>query len=141
MAWWISKVDMCLWKCSNWQVIQKTCNECTSIWAEIPQYELVGNTLRVHIRGLKSLWLIISKHQSTDIQDPYFMRQEYINDAKLISNIKEIIKNEPSISQVAIGLKLGISRRVVQKYINILKNANKIIRMGSKRDGYWKIID
>lgn len=59
-----------------------------------------------------------------------------INDDKLISNIKEIIKHEPSISQDAIGLKLGISRRVVQKYINILKNANKIIRMGSKRDGY-----
>ena len=64
-----------------------------------------------------------------------------INDDKLISNIKEVIKHEPSISQDAIGLKLGISRRVVQKYINILKNTNKIIRMGSKRDGYWKIID
>ena len=64
-----------------------------------------------------------------------------INDDKLISNIKKIIKNEPSISQDAIGLKLGVSRRVVQKYINILKNANKIICMGSKRDGYWKIID
>ena len=64
-----------------------------------------------------------------------------IIDDKLISNIKKIIKNEPSISQDAIGLKLGVSRRVVQKYINILKNAKKIIYMGSKRDGYWKIID
>lgn len=64
-----------------------------------------------------------------------------INDDKLISNIKKIIKNEPSISQDAIGLNLGISRRVVPKYINILKNANKIILMGSKRDEYWKIID
>ena len=64
-----------------------------------------------------------------------------IDDEQLISKIKEIIKIEPHISQDAIGLKLAISRRVVQKYINILKNTNKIIRMGSKRDGYWKIID
>lgn len=76
------------------------------------------------------------KHQSTNVQVYYFMSAADINDDKLISNIKEIIKHEPSISQDAIGLKLGISRRVVQKYINILKNANKIIRMGSKRDGY-----
>ena len=141
MAWWISKVDMCLCKCTNWQVIQKTCNECTSIWAEIPKYELVGNTLRVHIRGLKSLWLIISKHQSTDLPGHYFISAADISDDKLISNIKEVIKHEPSISQDAIGLKLGISRRVVQKYIKILKNANKIILMVSKRDEYWKIID
>ena len=64
-----------------------------------------------------------------------------IDDEQLISKIKEIIKIEPHISQDAIGLKLSISRRIVQKYINILKNTNKIVRMGSKRNGYWKIID
>ena len=137
----------------NWgQGIQKICNECTAIGAEIPQYELVGNTLRVYFKALKSALINdfkapkhqstkAPKHQSTDLQGHYFMSAADINDDKLISNIKKIIKNEPSISQDAIGLKLGISRRVVQKYIKILKNANKIIRMGSKRDGYWKIID
>ena len=55
------------------------------------------------------------KHQSPDVQGHYFMSAADINDDKLISNIKEVIKHEPSISQDAIGLKLGISRRVVQK--------------------------
>lgn len=63
-----------------------------------------------------------------------------INDDKLISNIKKIIKNEPSISQDAIGLKLGVSRRVVQKYINILKNANKIIRMEVNETDIGKLL-
>lgn len=49
-----------------------------------------------------------------------------IDDEQLISKIKEIIKIEPHISQDAIGLKLGISRRIVQKYINVLKNTNKL---------------
>ena len=63
-----------------------------------------------------------------------------IYDEQLISKIKEIIKIEPHISQDAIGLKLSISRKIVQKYINILKKTNKIVRMGSKRNEYWKII-
>ena len=75
------------------------------------------------------------KHQSTDSKQYYYI------DEQLISKIKEVIKIEPHISQDAIGLKLSISRRIVQKYINILKNTNKIVRMGSKRNGYWKIID
>ena len=48
------------------------------------------------------------------------------DDEQLISKIKEIIKIEPHISQDVIGLKLSISRRIVQKYINVLKNTNKL---------------
>ena len=59
-----------------------------------------------------------------------------IDDEQLISKIKEIIKIEPHISQDAIGLKVGISRGIVQKYINVLKNTNKIVHMGSKRNEY-----
>ena len=53
----------------NWgQGIQKICNECTAIGAEIPQYELVGNTLRVYFKALKSALINdfkAPKHQST----------------------------------------------------------------------------
>ncbi len=63
-----------------------------------------------------------------------------INDDKLISNIKEIIKNEPSIFQDAIGLNLGISRRVVPNYINILRNANKIILWEANETDIGKLL-
>ena len=53
----------------NWgQGIQKICNECRTIGAEIPQYELIGNTLRIHFKALKSALINDSKapkHQST----------------------------------------------------------------------------
>ena len=53
----------------NWgQGIQKICNECRAIGAEIPQYELIGNTLRVHFKALESALINDSKapkHQST----------------------------------------------------------------------------
>ena len=47
---------------------QKICNECRTIGAEIPQYELIDNTLRVHFKALKSALINdfkAPKHQST----------------------------------------------------------------------------
>lgn len=39
----------------NWgQGIQKICDECQGIGAELPVYELVGTTLRIHFKALES---------------------------------------------------------------------------------------
>ena len=53
--------------------------------------------------------------------------------------IIEILKEQPDISQEALGENLGVTRRVVQKYINALKEAGRIERVGGKRYGHWKI--
>ena len=37
--------------------------------------------------------------------------------------IIEILKEKPDISQEALGENMGVTRRVVQKYINVLKEA------------------
>ena len=41
----------------------------------------------------------------------------------------------------ALGENMGVTRRVVQKYINVLKESGRIERVGGKRYGYWKIND
>ena len=48
---------------------------------------------------------------------------------------------KPDISQEALGENMGVTRRVVQKYINVLKEAGRIERVGGKRYGHWKIND
>ena len=60
---------------------------------------------------------------------------------EMVLKIIEIIRNQPDISQESIGNQLGISRRIVQKYINILKNSERIVRIGGKRYGHWQIND
>ena len=52
----------------------------------------------------------------------------------------EVIKEHPDISQEVLGEQLGITRRVVQKYINALKEEGRIERIGGKRYGHWIII-
>lgn len=57
----------------------------------------------------------------------------------MVLKVIEVLKEQPDISQEALGECLGVSRRVVQKHIKVLKEAGRIERIGGKRYGYWKI--
>ena len=72
------------------------------------------------------------------------------NDAKVGANdanmenqmdvlIKKIIEN-PQITQNELASELGVSRRTVQRMIEKFVSDAKIIRVGSKRSGYWQVV-
>ena len=121
----------------NWgQGIQKICDECTALGADLPKYEIIGTGLRVYFPALKSALIDqpkAPKHQNTD-------KHGALDDA-MVLKIIEKIKEQPDISQEALGESIGVTRRVVQKYINALKEAGRIERVGGKRYGHWKIND
>ena len=118
------------------QGIQKICDECTALGADLPKYEIIGTGLRVYFPALKSALIDqpkAPKHQNTD-------KHGALDDA-MVLKIIEILKEKPDISQEALGENMGVTRRVVQKYINVLKEAGRIERVGGKRYGHWKIND
>lgn len=118
------------------QGIQKICDECTALGAELPKYEIIGTGLRVYFPALKSALIDqpkAPKHQNTE-------KHGALDDA-MVLRIIEILKEQPDISQEALGKNLGVTRRVVQKYINALKESGRIERVGGKRYGHWKIND
>ena len=121
----------------NWgQGIQKICDECTALGADLPKYEIIGTGLRVYFPALKSALIDqpkAPKHQNTD-------KHGALDDA-MVLKIIEILKEKPDISQEALGENMGVTRRVIQKYINVLKEAGRIERVGGKRYGHWKIND
>ena len=53
--------------------------------------------------------------------------------------LKGIIEN-PYITQVKLSQIIGVSRRSIAKNISNLKDKQVIIRVGSDRKGYWKIL-
>ena len=113
--------------------IQKICDACKELGAELPRYELIGRGLRVHFKALESALIDppkAPKHQST--------KTGALEDAMVLKVI-EILKEQPEISQDGLGERLGLTRRVVQKYMNILKETGRVKRIGGKRYGYWKI--
>lgn len=121
----------------NWgQGIQKICDECKGIGAALPEYELTGTTLRVRFRALQSALIDKSKapkHQSVNKHGAL--------ESEMTIKIIEILREEPGISQNALGERLGTTRRIIQKNINILKDDGRIERVGGKRYGHWQVND
>lgn len=115
--------------------IEKILDECKALGAAPPRYELLGHGLRVFFKALESSFIDqpkALKHQSTD-------RHGALDDA-MVLRIIEILKEEPAISQEELGKRLDVSRRIIQKYITVLKEEGKIVRKGGKRYGVWKVL-
>ena len=77
------------------QGIQKICDECIALGADLPKYEIVGTGLRVYFPALKSAIIDqpkAPKHQNTD-------KHGALDDA-MVLKIIEILKEKPDISQV-----------------------------------------
>lgn len=121
----------------NWgQGIQKICDECQKIGAELPVYELTGTTLRIRFKALESALIDlpkVPKHQSTGNNGAL--------ESAMVPRIIEILKEEPNISQEALADRLGSTRRIIQKHISVLKEAGRIERVGGKRYGHWKVYE
>ncbi len=116
------------------QGIKKICDECKALGAELPRYEVLGNGIRVYFSALKRALIDqpkAPKHQS--------MEKHGALDDAMVLRIVEMLKEQPNISQEALGESLGVTRRVVQRYIKDLKEANRIERVGGKRYGHWKV--
>lgn len=58
---------------------------------------------------------------------------------KSSDKIINLIKNNPSITSLAISEELNISTKAVEKQISILRKQGIIERVGSKKAGYWKL--
>ena len=54
--------------------------------------------------------------------------------------IIEMIKNNPTFTREMIAEKLKISVRVVEYYLNKLKESEVIKRKGGRKEGYWEYL-
>ncbi len=115
----------------NWgQGIQKICDECQSIGAELPVYELTGTTLRIKFKALESAL----------IDQPQVPKDHYDTlDDTLANRIITMIIEEPSITQGALAEKTKVSVPTIKRTMKKLSDNGKIVRKGGKRYGYWKV--
>ena len=114
--------------------IEKIFDECKALGAEQPYYELLGHGLRVFFKALESALIDrpkAPKHRNTT-------KHGALDDA-MVLRIIEILKEKPGVSQEALGERLGVTRRIIQKHINVLKETGRIERVGGKRYGHWEI--
>ncbi len=87
--------------------IEKICKACDELGATRPEYELLGNGLRVRFPALQSALLNVQstqKHQSTD---------ERALEETLADKVLLILEINPRLSQIEIANKLNVTRRAV----------------------------
>ena len=56
-------------------------------------------------------------------------------------SLLEQLRITPNATVISLGEALGMSSRMIMKYLKILKDANAITRVGTNRKGYWQVND
>ena len=116
------------------QGIQKICDECRDLGADIPSYELIGTTLRIRFHALESALIDqpkVPKGQSA--------KENGTLDDTLALKIIEIVRRNPGITLDQLSLEAGIARRTLTRHMSMLKEAGRIERIGGKRFGHWEV--
>ena len=121
--------------------IEKICNACKELGAELPVYELLGNTLRVHFKALPEA--IIDDDGVND--NP--KRQNGVLDGVmgdvfadvLTDNIVKILLKKPKLSQKELSQITNIPYRSLQRRMELLQKDNILERKGGKRFGHWEV--
>ena len=117
----------------NWgQGIQKICDKCKEIGAELPVYELIGTTLRIRFKALESALIDQTKvpkdHADTLVDT-------------LADRIIALLKVEPSMTQGALAEKTKVSVPSIKRTMKVLSDKGRIVRKCGKRYGHWEVND
>ena len=136
------------------QGINKICEECTAIGAEIPKYELVGTSLRLTFKALERAIIRDSKVSQTkndtldDTLETAEKRDSKVSqtrndtlDDTLEHKIILLLQSNPSLTQQEIAEKIKVSSATIKREIKKLVEKGKIERSGGKRFGKWIILN
>ena len=79
-----------------------------------------------------------SKFAKEFVKEPSKFAKEFV---KASRQICKLISQNPQINAVQMAESMGLSARQVQKYLKRLQESGKIIRVGGRKIGEWRIID
>lgn len=99
--------------------------------------ECMENGVEIGFRKESLGFVVVFKRRLTE-NDGINVENDGIKNKK--EKIIILIKNNPNITIEEISNNLSISSRTVERTINLLKKANKLKRVGSKKNGNWEII-
>ena len=114
--------------------IQKICDACRELGAELPVYELVGNGLRVHFKALESA--LIDEPKTPNRQD---VGKDVGLEVGLAEKIIDLILDNSEIKMSEMAEKLAVTTRTIEREIKKLREFGRVERVGGKRYGHWEV--
>ena len=116
------------------QGIQKICDECTALGAELPKYEIIGTGLRVYFPALKSA--LIDQPNTPNRQD---VGKNVGLEVGLADKIIDLILEDSEIKMSEMAEKLEVTTRTIEREMKKLRESGRVIRVGGKRYGHWEV--
>ena len=116
------------------QGIQKICDECVALGAEIPKYEIIGTGLRVYFPALKSA--LIDQPKTPNRQG---VGKDVGLEVGLAEKIIDLILEDPEIKMSEMAEKLEVTTRTIEREMKKLRESGRVIRVGGKRYGHWEV--
>ncbi len=78
------------------------------------------------------------------VNDPVKANNDLVNDPvndSVKNKILQQIKQNPKANYIELADKTGYSTATIKRHIQELKKTGKIVRIGSDKTGYWKIVE
>ena len=114
--------------------IQKICDACRELGAELTVYELVGNGLRVHFKALESA--LIDEPKTPNRQD---VGKDVGLEVGLAEKIIDLILDNSEIKMSEMAEKLAVTTRTIEREMKKLRESGRVERVGGKRYGHWEV--
>ena len=114
--------------------IQKICDACKELGAELPVYELIGNGLRVHFKALESA--LIDEPKTPNRQD---VGKDVGLEVGLAEKILDLILDDSEIKMSEMAEKLAVTTRTIEREMKKLRESGRVVRVGGKRYGHWEV--
>ncbi len=112
--------------------IQKICDACKELGADLPRYNLLGTGLRVYFKALESALIDQTKAPKDQIDTL---------DDTLENRIIRLISQKPDISQEKLSEITKMSIPTIKRATKLLADSGCIKRVGGKRYGHWEVIE
>ena len=116
------------------QGIQKICDECTALGADLPKYEIIGTGLRVYFPALKSA--LIDQPKTPNRQG---VGKDVGLEVGLAEKIIDLILEDSEIKMSEMAEKLEVTTRTIEREMKKLRESGRVIRVGGKRYGHWEV--
>ena len=118
--------------------------QVATIFKEAGIIEKYGSGIKRILEALRALGLpdpIFEEIQHGFRVTVFKTTQKTTQKTKTRDQVIEVLRESPEMTRDELALMLGKSPNTIKEHIARLKAEGKLVRIGSDRDGYWKVID
>ena len=112
--------------------IEKICEACKNYGTKLPEYTIYPEDIMIKFVALNA---DTNANTNTDINTDI-----NTNTIFKIEKLLEYLKENPKATQKGLSEYFNVTKRTIERNMNILKKEKFVERVGNNRSGYWKIL-